>query len=128
MNKIKRGDVVKFTAPPLSEDTNVQQGYRPWLVVQNDVGNAYSSTTIVVPLTGYMKRLDLPTHIPIVWAGIRPSTALCEQIRTVDIREDEWARVCTLPPEIMAHVDQALMAALFPGGAMRNGRNNLVLG
>lgn len=115
MNKIKRGDVVKFTAPPLGENTNLTQGYRPWLVVQNDIGNAFSSTTIVVPLTGHLKRLDLPTHIPIIWSGMRPSTALCEQIRTVDIREDEWTWVCTLPPEIMTHVDQALMAALFSG-------------
>lgn len=116
MNRIKRGDVVKFTAPPLDENTNITQGYRPWLVVQNDIGNAHSSTTIVVPLTGHLKRLDLPTHIPIIWADLRPSTALCEQIRTVDIREDEWTKICTLPPEIMAHVDQALMAALFSGG------------
>ena len=116
MSTIRRGDVVKFTAPPQDENSNVIRGYRPWLVVQNDIGNAHSSTTVVVPLTGHMKRLDLPTHVPIIWSGMRPSTALCEQVCTVDIRESEWNRVCTLPVEIMDHVDNAIRAVFVPLG------------
>lgn len=117
MNSIKRGDIVKFEVP-LDQNSYIIGGYRPWLVVQNNVGNAHSDTTIVVPLTGHMKRLDLPTHVPIVWESIGPSTALCEQIRTVDIREHEWRKVTTLPPQIMSHIDQALMAALFSQGGL----------
>lgn len=120
MNNIKRGDIVKF-AVPLDENSNIIGGYRPWLVVQNNKGNTYSDTTIVVPITGSMKRLDLPTHVPIVWGDIGPSTVLCEQVRTVDIRGD-WKKVGTLPPQVMTHVDQALMMAFF---AAEGGGENL---
>lgn len=39
-----------------------QGGIRPAIVVQNNVGNKYSSTTIVLPLTSQIKSLNQPTH------------------------------------------------------------------
>ena len=36
--------------------TSVQRGRRPVLIVQNDVGNRYSSTTIIIPMTGRTKK------------------------------------------------------------------------
>lgn len=112
MFKIKRGDVVKFNMP-FAPGSHVQGGDRPWVVVQNDIGNANSPTTIVVPLTGKIKRLDIPSHVPLVWKGLQPSMVECEQIRVVDNHEENWEHICTLPPEIMEHVDQALMQAFF---------------
>lgn len=35
---------------------------RPALIVQNDIGNKFSSTTIVMPLTSEIKHLSQPTH------------------------------------------------------------------
>ena len=112
MNKIKRGDVVKFTIP-FSPDSHIQGGFRPWLVVQNDVGNANSPCTVVVPMTSKIRRLDIPSHVPVVWKGLQPSMVECEQIRIVDNQEDAWEFVCTLPQEIMEHIDHALMSVFF---------------
>lgn len=39
-----------------------QGGIRPVVVVQNDVGNVHSPTTIVIPLTKKIKNLSMPTH------------------------------------------------------------------
>jgi mRNA interferase MazF len=39
-----------------------QGGIRPALIIQNDIGNFYSSTTIVMPLTTQIKSLNQPTH------------------------------------------------------------------
>lgn len=39
-----------------------QGGIRPAVVVQNNTGNTYSSTTIVLPLTKEIKKLYQPTH------------------------------------------------------------------
>ena len=39
-----------------------QGGIRPAIVVQNNVGNKYSNTTIVMPCTSQMKKLTQPTH------------------------------------------------------------------
>lgn len=41
---------------------SVQGGIRPCVVVQNDVGNKFSSTSIVMPLTSVIKKIDQPTH------------------------------------------------------------------
>ena len=39
-----------------------QGGKRPVLVVQNDRGNFFSTTTIVIPLSSKIKSLHQPTH------------------------------------------------------------------
>lgn len=59
-----------------------QTGWRPGIIVSNDVGNENSGTVIVVYLTT-RKKPPLPTHVTINSAK-QPSTALCEQIFAVD--------------------------------------------
>lgn len=63
-----------------------QYGLRPALVVQNNLGNIHSSTTIVCPLTTSMKS-PIATHVTLLPAECGlfvPSVVLCEQIRVVD--------------------------------------------
>lgn len=46
-------------------DSNIgseQNGIRPAIIVQNDKGNIYSSTTVVAPLTSKPRSLFQPTH------------------------------------------------------------------
>ena len=107
MKPYQRGDVVIIDVPMLA-NSHIQAGKRPWVVVQNNVGNQFSSTSIVVPLT---------TKIPYIltWGSLQPSMVECEQVRVVDV-SDDWEYICTLPPEIMRHVDTALKNAFFYGG------------
>lgn len=51
---IRRGDII-ITRFDMS-DGHVMRGTRPAVVVQNDVGNRHSPTTIVVPLTSSIKK------------------------------------------------------------------------
>lgn len=116
MKPYQRGDVVLIDVP-MPTAGHVQGGKRPWVIVQNNVGNQFSPTSIVVPLTTKFKRMEMPTHIAVVWENIEPSMVECEQIRVIDVTED-WKYLCTLPPQIMAHVDKALSNAFFyMGGA-----------
>ena len=39
-----------------------QGGIRPAIIIQNDKGNTFSSTTIVMPVTSNIKHLNQPTH------------------------------------------------------------------
>lgn len=39
-----------------------QAGIRPCVVVQNNKGNEFSCTTLVMPLTSQPKKLNQPTH------------------------------------------------------------------
>lgn len=114
MKPYQRGDIVEINIP-MPESGHVQGGKRPWLIVQNNVGNQFSPTTIVVPLTTKFKRLELPTHVAVTWGKLFPSMVECEQVRTVDVTED-WKYIDTLPPEIMAHIDKALLNAFFYTG------------
>lgn len=113
MRIYQRGDVVYIPLPKVT-GSHVQGGMRPCVIVQNNVGNQYSPTTLVVPLTTTMKRLDMPTNVPIAWGNLRPGVAECSQVRVIDVSED-WQYITTLPREIMIHVDQGLRNAFFYG-------------
>ena len=83
--EIKRKQI--WMAKLLSEGGSVQAGIRPVLVIQNDKGNKYAPTVIVVPLTKQMKKLTIPTHVIVpsnTQTGLRlDSVAQMEQVRTI---------------------------------------------
>ena len=69
---------------PALDNTHVQQGYRPVVVISNNAANRFSPIITVVPLTSRRKK-PLPTHVLLNWHGrYDSSTALCEQIMTID--------------------------------------------
>ena len=39
-----------------------QSGIRPCVVIQNDIGNKYSPTVLIIPLTTSLKKVNQPTH------------------------------------------------------------------
>lgn len=61
-----------------------QKGIRPVVIVQNDIGNRYSATTIVAAITSRLKS-NMPTHVHIENENLpKRSVVLAEQIRTID--------------------------------------------
>ena len=84
-----------------------QGGIRPVLIVQNDIGNKHSTTTIICPITSQYKP-NLPTHVEIIGLP-KVSTVLCEQIRVIDVRQvfDEKL-LYTLTEEQMEKVNKAI--------------------
>lgn len=82
-NRILQGEI--WLADLGERDGNIQSGKRPVIVLQNDIGNKYSPTTIVVPLTSQIKNL-LPVHCDVgVECGLKKtSTSLMEQITTIN--------------------------------------------
>lgn len=116
----RRGDVVEIDMPE-PESGHVQGGRRPWVVIQNDMGNFHAPTTIVVPMTTSFKRMDLPTHVIVVPDRMRPSMVACEQVRVID-QSDDWKYITHLSDESMAHVDQGLRNAFWWKGVKRDGR------
>lgn len=64
-----------------------QNGYRPVVVIQNDVGNRHSPTTIVAAISTQIKsKAKLPTHFHVspTCGLLQPSMIMLEQIRTID--------------------------------------------
>lgn len=63
-----------------------QSGIRPAIIVQNEVGNTHSPTTIVCPLTSQTKT-PIATHVEVTPEDcgiLKDSTILCEQICVID--------------------------------------------
>lgn len=81
---IHRGEIYLID---LSNQVGSEQGgVRPAVVVQNEMGNTYSPTTIVCPLTSKKKTMSA-THVCLTPedAGVMTeSTVLCEQVRVID--------------------------------------------
>lgn len=64
-----------------------QKGYRPVLIIQNNVGNKHSPTVIIAAITSRVGvKAKLPTHYFVnTESGLEaPSIVLLEQIRTID--------------------------------------------
>lgn len=74
----------------LSKNTvnSEQGGIRPVIIIQNDVGNKYSPTVIVLPITSEIKKENMPTHCVLYRTsknGLNVnSMVLAEQIRVID--------------------------------------------
>lgn len=91
-----------------------QEGYRPVVIIQNDVGNRHSPTVIVAAVTSRKEtREKLPTHFYVgEESGLeRPSVVMLEQLRTLDKqRLDKY--VGRLDQKKLAELDYALAISL----------------
>lgn len=83
----KRGQI--YIADLTDVKGSEQGGYRPVLIIQNDIGNRYSPTVIVACITSRVKN-NMPTHAMLIdefREGLdKDSVILLEQIRTLDKR------------------------------------------
>ena len=104
---IKRGDL--FYADLNGFLGSEQGGTRPILVIQNNVGNKYSPTVVVAPITAKQGKPKLPTHIKIDSTDILPkdSVVLLEQIRTID-KQRLGEYIGTLADKFMIKIDKGI--------------------
>ena len=103
---VKRGDIYHADLAPVFGSE--QGGYRPVLVIQNNIGNKYSPTVIVAAITS-KEKMKLPTHIavPEMEELEKDSVVLLEQLRTLDKRRLE-NYVCTLDRTEMEKINKAI--------------------
>ena len=83
MNKFpKRGEIwlIQFDPKVGSE----QGGTRPGVVLQNDLGNKYGSTSIVAALTSTIRQMPVHVYLDVKDGVKNPSMILLEQIHTID--------------------------------------------
>lgn len=83
--EFKRGDVLLVDLGDGKKGSE-QQGERPMVVIQNNVGNKFSPTLIVAAITSQTKR-QMPTHVTLSQEQYR-TPKLCmimaEQLLTID--------------------------------------------
>lgn len=109
---IERGELYSANLDPVVGSE--QGGVRPVLIIQNDMGNRFSPTVVVLAVTGRLTKAKLPTHVEISAEGhglMSDSVVLAEQVRTLD-KKRLRDRIGKLSPEAMELVTRAVMVSL----------------
>ena len=111
--QVRRGDIHYANLDPvLGSETGKT---RPVLVIQNDMGNMYSPTTIVAIITEYSKKKE---SYPICVAikkdkGLKKNSIVnLAQIRTIDKKRLATPKITTLANDFMKQIDQAIKNSL----------------
>lgn len=110
--RVRRGEIVLADLEPV---VGSEQGMiRPVLVIQGDVLNEYSPTTIIAPITSKIYTKEFPTNVEIEQKESRLKkrlTILLNQIRTID-KSRIIRKISLLDREIMDKVDLAIGVSL----------------
>lgn len=120
IDKIRRNEI--YLADLGKTSGSEEKGTRPVLIVQNNLGNKHSTTTIIVPFT---KRIEdenrIPTHIVVNQFGKMYSkgTIMAEQIKVIDKRKLKHY-IDELPKEYIDKVDEAIKIAVGLDEERRN--------
>jgi mRNA interferase MazF len=109
LNIITRGDVYYADLP--DGQGSEQQGCRPIVVLQNNVGNKNSPTVVVAAITSKICKNNMPTHIEIVGYLPQKSVVLLEQIFTLDKHRIK-NYIATLDENLMTQINNGLRVSL----------------
>ncbi len=114
--QVKRGDIYYADLDPVvGRETGKT---RPVLVIQNDIGNMYSPTTIVAVITEYSEK---KASYPICVAtkknnGLKKESIVnLSQIRTIDKKRLSTQKLGALSKDTMKEVEAALKNSLGLG-------------
>ena len=97
---------------------SIQNGIRPVLIAQNNVGNKHSPTITVIPITSKNKAEYLPTHVFVkdyIECGLgTTSTIMVEQIQTIP-KNNLQSKIGVIPESYLAKIGQAISIQMpFP--------------
>lgn len=110
--KLKRGDIVLVNLDPM---IGSEQGKtRPALIIQNNISNEYSPTTIIAPITSKIYSKEFPTNVFITTKDSKldkDSTVLLNQIRTID-KARILKKISELNNEVIQKVNIAIKISL----------------
>ena len=113
--EVKKGELYFADLGKEKSISNVQKGIRPCLIIQNNVGNKFSNTVIVAPLTSKIKKTDLKVHIEIKKDKnnglIENSIVLLEQLKTID-KSSLHNKIGVINNQDLKNIDEGLKVSL----------------
>ena len=113
--EVKRGEIYFANLGDSTHNLNSEQeGFRPVLILQNDIGNKYSPTVVVACLTSKIYKNKIPTHVFLSAKDYRlncDSLVLCEQIKTIDKMRLK-NKIATINAADQQRVDRAVKLSL----------------
>lgn len=108
---LRRGDVVIVRFDPA--EGHEMKKTRPAVVVQNDIGNKNSSTTIVAPATGTYRGYPFEVLVNAAESPFEKDSSIrLDQIRVVSTENRIHSVTGSLDTETMEAIDEALKLSL----------------
>jgi len=108
---LRRGDVVIVRFDPA--EGHKMKKTRPAVVVQNDIGNENSSTTIVAPATGTYRGYPFEVLVNAAESPFEKDSSIrLDQIRVVSTENRIHSVTGSLDTETMEAIDEALKLSL----------------
>lgn len=105
---VKQGTIIKINFNP--QAGHEQAGYRPAVVVSNDIFNQKTNLSIVCPITNTNNYF--PLHIPLDKRTKTTGVILCEHIKSLDLNSRTYQEVETLPKDILNKVIDVVYAEI----------------
>lgn len=105
---VKQGTIIKINFNPQSG--HEQAGYRPAVIISNDVFNQKTNMTIVCPITN--TKNEFPLHIPLDARTSTTGCILCEHLRALDITARGFKIVEQLPDDLLQQVIDIVSAEI----------------
>ena len=93
----QQGDIIKLNLNPRMG--HEQQGFRPVIVLSNDIVSSYTNVVIAAPISMTQRRFPLYRNLPdnLTTKGI----VLLDQLVTLDYKARSFQFVETVPPEFL---------------------------
>ena len=105
---VKQGTIIKINFNPQSG--HEQAGYRPAIVISNDIFNEKTKLSIVCPITNTDN--NFPLHVSLDERTKTTGVILCEHIRTLDLESRKYQEVEKVPKDILNHVIDIVYAEI----------------
>lgn len=111
---VLRGDIFLVNLDPIVGKEIGKS--RPVVIVQNDIGNKYSTVTIIAPISS-VKEITRPLPVMIFLekgeGGLKEASYIdCSQIRTIDKAQRLITKIGSLQRDTMSELDRALKISL----------------
>ena len=105
---VKQGDIVKINFNP--KKGHEQSGYRPALVVSNNIFNKKTNLSILCPITNTDN--NFPLHVSLDNRTKTTGVILCEHIKALDLNARKYELVERVPEDILDDVINILSAEI----------------
>lgn len=97
---VEQGTIIKVNFNP--QAGHEQAGYRPAVIISNNIFNEKTNLAIVCPITNTNNHF--PLHIPLDKRTKTTGVILCEHIKAVDLNTRKYQIIENLPDDITEKV------------------------
>lgn len=105
---VKRGSIIKINLNP--NVGHEQAGYRPAVVISNEIFNKKTKFAVVCPITNSDNKF--PLHIPLDSRTKTTGVVLCEHVRALDIESRGYNFVEMIPEDILDRIIDYVTASI----------------